>query len=243
MTPNKVSSCCGAEMINGSWCVKCQRQCTPVEAKKEGGPTWEVVRDETMKPGNWEYNPETNIMRSNSPKPPEDREGGEGKCTGSCGETIPPEIAKHGGKYRESGRTVFHHPNGTCHHEGNLLEHSCLAAPRPTEGWEERFEKERIERDVIGQVYAVSPWVKSFIAAEIERAVAEHDAKWHPINDKFQMENEHIRADALASYRAELREKIEKLDLSKIDDDSTTQLKAIILSLLSPNEDKLKPRE
>lgn len=47
---------------------------------------------------------------------------------------------------------------------------------------------------------------------EIEqRAIADHDAKWHPIDEKFRMGNLHLCQPALAAYRAQLAKEVEVL--------------------------------
>lgn len=131
-------------------------------------------------------------------------------------------------------------------------------APRPTEGWIERFDKEFfVERETTsagvefqtygaeldGEGPAVKP-LKSFIAAELAKKDEEHERNLHEKIAK--VDGGWIRH--FASERAELIEKIKEMK-AKRDNPKNHPLVSYgdvcdeILALLSPNEDKLKPRE
>jgi hypothetical protein len=43
--------------------------------------------------------------------------------------------------------------------------------------------------------------LKAFISKTRQDAIAEHDARWHPITDKMQMENLHYVQEAIAGER------------------------------------------
>ena len=90
-----------------------------------------------------------------------------------------------------------------------------VSSPADMEGWEIAFGQ------LVTRAWSKGLWhseselhksLKSFIRSLIrsaeERAVAEHDAKWHPINKKMEMENCH---EAVSQREDEILREVEKM--------------------------------
>lgn len=190
MTQNKVSDCHGAEMI---W--RYSTLSHPAVQKSPLGSGYFSCKKC--------HRPCTPV-KAKDDKPPEDREfvvedEKIAKCT-LCGEPMPP------------GEEMFyyHGYSGAC--PKPPLKES--PAPRPTEGWEERFDKKfedvivstsRNDPDVYMDEWKEVGNIKSFIAAELAKAREEgYDKGADEWAENLKIAVEKEKKIALASYRAEL---------------------------------------
>ncbi len=98
---------------------------------------------------------------------------------------------------------------------------ACPVHNQPKEeSWGEEFDYNFVNSNGNLNVYdklEIKQFISNTLQVERKKAVAEHDAKWHPINDKMEMENLHYVQIALQAQRKRIREVIEGMEKEQVE--------------------------